>query len=304
MTKGEAVDLKTVANGLTEASDSAGLRRLAGHLALLAATGCLVAAALSAHWLMVLVAMVLHGVVLVFLFAPLHETIHRTAFRSTWLNDLVATVAGFLIALPPRGFRYFHFAHHRWTQDPERDPELATPKPATIADYTLVLTGWRYWAGQAQAIASQAAGARTPAYAPASARGMLQREALAYLIGYALVLAVSLYLGTAAALWFWVLPALLGQPFLRAFLLAEHTACPLTDDMLQNSRTTFTTRLAHWLTWEMSNHSAHHFHPQTPFHNLPELTARLRPHLSSTASGYAEAHRQIRGALGENLKTP
>ena len=39
---------------------------------------------------------------------------------------------------------------------------------------------------------------------------------------------------------FWILPAVLGQPWLRLYLLAEHTGCPLVPDMLANTRTTFT----------------------------------------------------------------
>ncbi|GIT53115.1 MAG: hypothetical protein Ct9H300mP16_02750 [Pseudomonadota bacterium] len=35
------------------------------------------------------------------LFAPLHETIHRTAFRSRYLNTGVAALGGFLLLLPP-----------------------------------------------------------------------------------------------------------------------------------------------------------------------------------------------------------
>ena len=40
----------------------------------------------------------------------------------------------------------------------------------------------------------------------------------------------------------WLAPALLGQPFLRMVLLAEHTGCPLVPEMLRNARTTRTIR--------------------------------------------------------------
>ncbi len=61
-----------------------------------------------------------HGVALIFLFPPLHETIHRTAFHSRALNDVVAFVIGVLIVLPRECFRAFHFAHHRFTQEARR----------------------------------------------------------------------------------------------------------------------------------------------------------------------------------------
>src|SRR3972149_6139290 len=89
--------------------------------------------------------LLVHGVVLVFLSAPLHETIHRTAFATRWLNDAVAWVGGLVLILPPEYFRAFHFAHHRPTQDPARDPELAQAKPATVRAYLWYVSGLPYW---------------------------------------------------------------------------------------------------------------------------------------------------------------
>jgi fatty acid desaturase len=43
----------------------------------------------------------------------------RTAFKSRRLNRGVAFAAGLFLLLPPNWFRYFHFAHHRHTQDPD-----------------------------------------------------------------------------------------------------------------------------------------------------------------------------------------
>ena len=84
-------------------SDRAGLLHLAGHLALLAATGLLIFIA-RGIWLLPL-ALLLHGIVLIFLFAPLHESVHRTAFRSRRLNDGVAFLCGLVLLLPPDWFR-------------------------------------------------------------------------------------------------------------------------------------------------------------------------------------------------------
>jgi fatty acid desaturase len=73
---------------------------------LLAATGSLLA--VTRGGLLILPALILHGIVLVFLFAPLHESLHRTAFRSRWLNNGVAWFAGLVLLLPPDWFRAFH----------------------------------------------------------------------------------------------------------------------------------------------------------------------------------------------------
>lgn len=82
------------------------------------------------------------------------------------------------------------------------------------------------------------------------------------------------------------LPALFGQPFLRGYLLAEHGRCPCVANMLENSRTTFTTRLVCFLAWNMPYHAEHHRYPVVPYYRLPDLHADLRAELKSTANGY------------------
>src|SRR5690606_6435025 len=130
---------------LQERSDARGLRHLAGHGTILLASGYLLS--LAQGWWLLPVAL-LHGIALVFLFAPLHETVHRTAFRSRWLNDGIAFAIGVLLILPREYFRAFHFAHHRHTQDPARDPELGSPRPATRGQWLFHVSGFPYWHGQ------------------------------------------------------------------------------------------------------------------------------------------------------------
>ena len=279
--------------GLKTLSDGRGLKHLAAHTAFLAVSGVAVMSLPGPWWI---AAMVVYGVGLVFLFTPLHESIHGTAFRTPWLNEVVASVAGFVIALPPCEFRYFHLAHHRFTQDPENDPELATPKPANFLQYFRYLSGALYWKAQATEIVANAFGRKIGSYVPSSGRPKVIREARIHLAAYGVTAALGVFFKLDVLLWLWVIPAVLGQPFLRAYLLAEHSACPLVADMLANTRTTFTNAAVRFLAWNMPHHTAHHALPSVPFHKLPLLTEMLRARLKSTAATYREAHQQIRGA--------
>jgi fatty acid desaturase len=117
---------------LTRRSDAQGALRLAIHLALLAGAGALVWRAQG--WAIV-PAMVLLGIVQVTLFAPLHETMHLTAFASRRVNAVV----GWLVSCPSllnwHFYAALHWDHHRFTQDPARDPELTPPaarRPARL----------------------------------------------------------------------------------------------------------------------------------------------------------------------------
>jgi fatty acid desaturase len=238
--------------------------------------------------------MLLHGVVLIFLFTPLHETIHRTAFKTRALNETVAFVIGVLILLPREYFRAFHFAHHRFTQDPARDPELAAAKPANLRQWLWHVSGMPYWIAQVRGTTGHAIGhAPESFYKDEKQRRAVITEARSVLAIYAVILVVSIATGSNAALIYWVVPALLGQPALRLYLMAEHGLCPMTSDMLENTRTTYTNPLVRGLAWNMPYHAEHHAYPAVPFHRLPEVNRALASRLKVTAPGYVAVQRQI-----------
>ncbi len=282
---------------LAARSDRSGLGQLGLHGAALLAAGAGVGLAQGSPWL--LPAMLAYGILLVFLFAPLHETIHRTAFRSRRLNDAIAWICGAVLLLPPEYFRAFHFTHHRYTQDPARDPELATPKPATLCDYLWQVSGLPYWRERIGTILRHASGRAGEAFIAPHARPRIVREARLLLGLYTLLALGSLVAGSGALLVFWVGPALLGQPLLRMYLLAEHTLCPLVPAMLENSRTTRSTALVRRLAWNMPYHAEHHAHPALPFHALPAAHRLLEAKIAVQADGYALVQREILATLGD-----
>ena len=286
-----SLDRETVRR-LSRRSDARGFAQLAVHVALLTATGTLVWTTRGRPWLAP--ALVLHGIVLTFLFCALHETIHRTAFASRWPNDLVAWICGTLLMLPPEYFRCFHYAHHRFTQDPLRDPELAQPAPATLASYLWRVSGLPYWYDRLTVTLRHALSGRTSeTYLPPSKSALVVREARILWAFYLCVIAASLYLRRADALVYWVIPVLLGQPFLRLFLMAEHIGCASSDDMLANTRTTHTNAAVRLLTWRMPYHAEHHCVPSVPFHALRQLNALVGPRVKVRAAGYLALHREL-----------
>jgi fatty acid desaturase len=277
---------------LSRRSDARGALQLAMHAALLALTSALVWASRGHPWLGP--ALLAQGIVLTFLFCALHECIHRTAFASRALNDGVAWVCGALLVLPPEYFRLFHYAHHRFTQDPARDPELALPPPASPGAYWWRVSGLPYWRERLQTLLRHALTGRvTEPFVPAAHAPAVVREARVLCACYLAVAAGSLYWHSAAALLYWIVPALLGQPFLRLFLLAEHAGCALDADMLANTRTTYTNAAVRLLTWRMPYHAEHHSFPSVPFHALTRVNALLPSQGRVTSAGYVRLHRAL-----------
>ena len=254
---------------------------LAGHLGLILFCGALIIAGLPGWWLLLPV----QGILLVFLFTLEHETTHQTPFASVRLNEIVGHSCGVVLVLPLLWFRYFHLAHHRWTNVEAKDPELASARHDGLASWAWHISGLPYWTAAVKLIALLASGKANDDYLPASARPRIIREARILLLVYA-ALAASLW-WSSAVFWIWLLLVLLGQPFLRLYLLAEHGDCPHVADMFQNTRTTFTNSIIRFLAWNMPYHVEHHVAPAVPFHRLPELHQMMRSRLAVTAEGYA-----------------
>ena len=276
---------------LSRRSDARGLRQLAVHVTLLLATGVLICASRGMWRAPALLA---YGIVLCFLFCALHESIHGTAFASRWLNGGVAWICGALLVLPPAYFRCFHFAHHRYTQDGSRDPELAAAPPASVASWAWRISGVPYWRERLTVTLRHAlSGHATETFVPAGRERLIVGEARVLWGLYLSVAAASAYFASPAALLYWVLPALLGQPFLRLFLLAEHAGCPLTPDMLANTRTTYTNPAVRLLAWQMPYHAEHHCVPSVPFHALPALNGLIGARVQVRARGYLAVHREL-----------
>jgi fatty acid desaturase len=283
---------------LSGRSDLRGGLRLAAHVAAIAGTACLVWLA-RPDWYLLIPAMALHGVTIVTLFAPLHECVHRTAFASPAANAIIGWIAGVLCFYNATYYRHYHAWHHRYTQDPARDPELMYPTTATgRLAYFIEISAIMFWVRRAIDYPALALGhAGKLPFVPASARRRVALSMSAQLLVYAVAL-VAIVLGYRGALFYWFLPALLAQPVLRGMLIAEHTGCSADANGLTNTRTTLASLPVRLLMWNMPFHAEHHLYPAIPFHRLPEAHAKLGDKLAHVASGYVAANLEVLGSLG------
>ena len=278
---------------LEQRRDGPAIFRLAVHGGLIFLLGFLIAVEIP--WWPVL--MLPQGILIVFLFTLEHETAHQTAFASDRLNAIVGRICGCLVFVPTAWFRYFHFAHHRHTQDPDNDPELEGGKPDTRLQYFWHITGLPLWWAMLKIHLANANGSQFPRYVSKRAYSRLKFEARLLIGIYCALVLGSIAMQSTLLLWVWVLPAIIGQPFLRLYLLAEHGRCPFVSNMLNNTRTTFTNSVVRWVAWNMPYHAEHHTAPTVPFHQLPALHELVREHLGATSDGYVAFHKDYVGEL-------
>lgn len=285
---------------LSQRSNLRGTLQTGAHLGCLSATALLVWACLP-YWYLLIPAMALHGVTIVTMFAPMHECVHRTAFASRRLNDAVGWIAGVLSFYNSTFYRHFHAWHHRYTQDPARDPELIYPKAASRWQYLTEISGLNFWQRRAIDYPLLALGrAKQLPFVPVSARQPIAVSMSMQLLIYAAGL-LSIALGSGAVLYFWFLPVVLAQPILRALLIVEHSGCSEDGHGLTNTRTTLAGFPIRLLMWNMPYHAEHHLYPAVPFHLLPALHSEIGHRLAHVAPSYMAANlavtRSLKGAI-------
>ncbi len=146
--------------------------------------------------------------------------------------------------------------------------------------------------GRASVLVRNATRTNRDSFVPDHGKTKVRREARAQLALYVLLVGLSVAVQSTIVLSVWFLPLLLGGPFLRAYLLAEHAGCPHVAPVFENTRTTFTNRLVRGIAWNMPYHAEHHAFPAVPFHQLPEFHKYAAEHLQHTERGYWRFNRK------------
>jgi fatty acid desaturase len=273
-------------------SDWAGARQTLAHVALLVAGGALV---LEARGWWVAPALLLQAFFVNALFGAMHESVHYGSFKSRRAANLLAFFSGAAILNNAGFYRHYHMAHHRYTQDPARDPELITSgTPRAWGNYLLRVSALPFFVLRFRDIFLFPFGFRGNVnYIHEKGWPEVRRWGRWLLALYTVLLAGSIALHTTVLLWVWIFPLLIGAPLLRLYLLCEHTLCPNSDDGFANTRTTLCNPLLRFLMWNLPYHAEHHLLPSIAFHHLPEAHRYLKPHLKFVARSYLQTNREI-----------
>lgn len=280
---------------LSVKSNLPGAVRSLSHFGAIALAGTLLWLVMNRYGFVFAIPLILiQGYLVAFLFMPVHEAAHKTVFRTRWLNSVLGHAASLTIMYPLEYYTLFHWDHHRFTQDPERDPELMfATVPTSDTQLAIAYSGIVYLFKRVRLMFRHAiTGQVVVPWIPENKRALVVREARLYTLVYVVLLAGSIALSSMLLLWVWLLPLVVGQWFLRPYLFAEHTGCDHTRSAFENTRTTYTGQLMKWFTWNMPFHVEHHAYPSVPFHALPKLNAIVDNRIAYRGRGYLTVTRE------------
>ena len=277
----------TILRSLMQRSDLAGAMQALSHFGAIALTGVLLWQTWGTLWAVPV--FVAHGVLINFLYAGQHELSHNTPFKTRALNEWVGRLIGFIVIFPRDFDLIMHTAHHKWTQDWERDGELVR-EPYTLRSYVLWVLGPTYWWTRLTRLSRLSRGIVVEPYIRSDQEATVIREARIHVALYALIALASVILQSWAALILWIAPMMATKIVHQLQNTIEHLGLSHEPSILENTRSTRTNALMRWMCWNMQYHTAHHAFPSVPFHKLRDLNAEMTkgagkpPH----AMGYIE----------------
>ena len=237
-----------------------------------------------------------------------HECGHGTAFRTTWMNNVVYHLASFMVMRNPVSWRWSHARHHTDTIIVGRDPEIAIMRPAALLLGVLRFVSIPAIFLDFRVLARNAFGIIT-----ADEKNYLPDNEIPKAIMWArLHMAVYAFAVGLALIYFTILPlVLIGGPRIYGAWhmvltgLLQHGA--LDEDVLDhrlNSRSVYMNPISRWIYWNMNYHIEHHMFPMVPYHALPKLHALIKDDLPPANRSIFDGYREMISALWRQRSDP
>lgn len=244
-----------------------------------------------------------------FAFAGQHEFLHRNAFKTKWINDLVLFLTGVFTFELGAHERVMHKQHHTYTNNIDKDPELTSyytreqlelpgfrnvpfTRYGYIMQFLNIFAVFKMRVGRiihsalGIAVDYSGWGWSLTEWSYSSESGIMkqiQLWALGQIIGY-----ITMFLifgrdeqGLKNLAFWWICPVLVGYPVVNYFRNLEHADCECSkiNNNLLNTRTVRSNILVRTLLWDTTFHAEHHCYPMVPFFNLHKINALMHDHV-------------------------
>lgn len=202
-----------------------------------------------------------------------HDIIAKPGTRLRWLNQLVGHVSTIPLVLPYRVAKYTHMEHHKFANDPEKDPDYATHADGPLQAI------WRsiYYR---QPRAEGGFNAYGDALQRIGRQDVVLDGVIYQLIHFGVLfgLAWSGYAIEAALLWW--LPRHFALTYIQFFLSWAPHNPGMTKGRYRDTRS-FRSMLGNIGSLGMQYHIVHHLHPRIPLYRTPRAYWEMKPILEA-----------------------
>ena len=216
-----------------------------------------------------------------------HESGHRTAFKTVWMNDILYEIASFMYFFESVPWRWSHTRHHTDTIIVGRDPEISASRPPDLLRIALDIFSFVRAPKEFAKMVRHCFRRLTPAeetYIPDQERHKVYRNARIYIFIYALVIIWAIAIRSILLLMYVGLPTFYGGWLMSLFSLSQHGG--LAEDVLD-----------HRAQYSHYTHESY-----LPLHLLGNELPRRAPYVPDGAlSHFRQAAPGIAGGLAETV---
>tara|TARA_Y100001970_G_scaffold204385_1_gene248840 strand:+ start:306 stop:1307 length:1002 start_codon:yes stop_codon:yes gene_type:complete len=245
-----------------------------------------------------------------------HETGHKTAFNTKFLNEFFYYIASFMAYFEPTRWRYTHFIHHGntySTKDPydheiEYDNNLKnTPRKLMM---NIIPFGEFLFFKKSIAfeIIQHALKINTKVMLDSIPEKVRPRAILIsriYVLIWFSIIFWSLIISSWLPILYLLLPHYYGKGLHKFVAFTQHAglARDVKDHRL-SARDMKLNSILSFLYWKMEYHCVHHMFPNIPAYNLEKLHFHIKDQLPEIKNGLIETYKDIIPALIKQKEEP
>lgn len=220
-----------------------------------------------------------------------HETLHGAVVRGRWAIRIVGWLTFLPFCLSPQLWMGWHNrVHHNHTGKIGVDPDMYPTLDEYRSHKTAKIMSDHFGIGRRRVLGlfslpfgfiGQSAQVLRRAHRVGILSARLHRRALLETgLGIAFWATIAVVIGFVPFVFAWVLPFLVANTIVMAFIVTNHNLSPLTDvnDPLVNSLSVTLPRALEWLTLDFGFHTEHHVFPTISTRHGREIRALLRAH--------------------------
>ena len=256
----------------------------------------------------------LYGSIFQFSVSNWHETVHRTAFKTRWINEVFYHISCFMADMEPFRWRWSHTFHHTntlQTKD-DYDYEIQVSRPTELIWFFLnfvplsdLLYPHRLLKFE---ILKHAFGYLTPVVtiaAPDSQKKNIIWTSRLYVLIWIAVIIVSIVYSTIVPILFIIIPNYYGKPIWFTVNVTQHLAAAIDKkDHRQSAYTVKINPILSFLYWHMEYHLEHHMFPMVPSYNLHKLHNLIKDEIPKPFSSLWAFHRTVMPAVIKMATNP
>ena len=235
-----------------------------------------------------------------------HECGHKTAFKTTWMNNVVYHIASFMLMRSPVVWRASHIRHHTDTIIVGRDPEIVAMRPPDLLRIALnffgildayILTKRMLYHASGRIDLQEAEYLREQDYSK------VFLVARIWVLIYAITITLALLNWSIIPIMIIGLPRLYGAwHHVMTGLLQHLGLAENVSDHRLNTRTVLMNPISRFIYLNMNYHVEHHMFTMVPYYRLPELHELIKHDLPEPEQSIFSAYRKLIPVLIKQLK--